>query len=156
MRYHLVPDFSDADFEKMLNEFIERLIKVLENELNQLGLEMLRDARLKTKAQGGYDDQTGNLRSSTFFRLIYEGQVVAEEFEESPRGTDRATGLDEGRKYAEKITRENPEGWGIVLGAGMEYASWVEAKGYDVITGATLGSEARLKKALDNVMRAFE
>ena len=156
MKIYLEPDFNEDDIQKMLDEFMGRVFKVTKNEMMQIGLEFVQDARLKTKSQGGFDDDTGNLRSSIGFILMYDGEIVHEDFELSTRGSEKHQGLETSRAKAMELGQENPKGWVIVTVAGMEYASWVEAKGYDVISGSTLGAEAKLQKALLNVMRAFE
>lgn len=156
MKIKLIPDFTEADFQKEIDAFLQRVEKVTINELMQVGLEFVQDARLKTKAQGGFDDQTGNLRSSIGFILMHDGNIVHRDFELSDGGTEKAEGLSTGIKAAEEIAGAYPKGWAIITVAGMEYASWVEAKGYDVITGSTLGAQAKLDKAFQNVLKAFE
>lgn len=156
MRFRLVPAFTEADLGKQMEEIIGRIVRVTENELNQLGLQMTTAARMKTKGQGGFNDQTGNLRSSIGYILMYDGEVVTEDFRIAERGNDRTTGVTKGKDEAERISKESPEGWAIILVAGMEYASWVENMGYDVISGTTLGADKKLQRALNNVLKAFE
>lgn len=181
MRFRLVPAFTEADLGKQMEEIIGRIVRVTQNELNQLGLQMTSDARMKqpavewhsdaksiveaTKLAGGslnldtasgFNDQTGNLRSSIGYILMYDGEVLTEDFQLSPAGTDKQTGIEAGKDEAERISKESPEGWAIILVAGMEYASWVENMGYDVISGTTLGADKKLQKALNNVLKAFE
>lgn len=156
MRFKLTPAFTEADLQKQMDEIISRIVRVTKNELNQLGLEMLRNARMKTAAQGGFNDQTGNLRSSIGFILMYDGEVLHDDFQASAKGTDRATGVQKAKDTAEEIAAEKPEGWAIILVAAMEYATWVEAKNKDVITGSTLNANTKLQTALNNVLKAFE
>ena len=181
MKLRLEAAFTEADIQKEIETFMERVFKVTRNEMMQIGLEFVSEARSKvpdvdysrdakdivaaTKlaggsinlaGAGGFNDQTGNLRSSIGFILLYDGEIVHEDFELSPRGTEKAEGLRVGREKAMEIAKENPEGWAIITVAGMEYASWVEAKGYDVITGSTLGAQAKLEKAAQNVLKAFK
>lgn len=156
MRFRLVPAFTEADLGKQMEDIIGRIVRVTQNELNQLGLQMTTAARMKTKGQGGFNDQTGNLRSSIGFILMYDGEVVTEDFKIAEGGTDRTTGVAKGKEEAERISKESPEGWAIILVAGMEYASWVENMGYDVISGTTLGADKKLQRALNNVLKAFE
>ena len=156
MRIKLTPDFNEDDIQKEIEKFFSRVIAVTKNELDYLAFEIITDARNKTKAIGGFDDDSGNLWSSIGFILMYDGEVLHEDFKESNQGSDRATGVEVGRKMAGDIAKENPEGWAIVIVAGMNYASWVEAKGYDVISGSTLIPEARLAQVLKNIEKAFK
>lgn len=153
MKFKLTPMFTQADINREVTSFLDRVHRITQNELMQIGLQFVRDARLKSKSQGGFDDQTGNLRSSIGFILTYDGQIAFEDFEPSDKGTDKMTGLGLGRELATSLT--NAKGWGIITVAGMEYASWVEAKGYDVITGSTLGAKGKLEVAFKNVEKAF-
>lgn len=154
MKFKLTPMFTQADIQKEVATFLERVHKVTRNELIQIGLEFVTEARQKTKGQGGFDDQTGNLRSSIGFVLTYDGAIVHEDFSPADKGTDKTTGLGLGRSMAADLVES--QGWGIITVAGMEYASWVEAKGYDVITGSTLGAQGKLEKAFKRVEAAFK
>jgi len=180
MKFKLEANFTQQDIEKITGEYLKRVFKVTQNELMQIGLQFVRDARSKIPTKeyhlvagdarmaarliggsinlssaDGFNDDTGNLRSSIGFILMYYGQIVYQDFQLSSGGTDKKTGLDAGLAYAEKLGRDFPEGWAIITVAGMEYASWVEALGYDVITGSTLGAEKKLRVAFKNVMTAF-
>ena len=176
MKFKLQPKFTAGDIDKQVAEMLKRVNKVMLNELTQVGLEAVRSARLKVPykeyhadakdlvtaaklaggsidfdSAGGFNDQTGNLRSSIGFIILYNGEVVHENFELSPRGTDKQEGLAAGKRYAEEAGATVQTGWGIITVAGMEYASWVEARGYDVITGSTLYAKEDLQKALKRI-----
>lgn len=180
MRIKLVPNFTISDIEKITQEYFRRVFVVTQKSLEQVGLEFVREARSKVPSKeyhlvagdsrtaarlvggsinlssaAGFNDDTGNLRSSIGFILLYFGQVVYKDFQLSPRGTDKDTGLRNGLAYAEKLGRDYSSGWAIITVAGMEYASWVEALGYDVITGSSLGIEKKLEQAFKNVAMAF-
>lgn len=156
MRFKLVPDFTEADMEKDIQKFLDRIFRILKSELNNLGLEMVSDARLRTKSEGGFDDQTGNLRSSIFCSLSYNSEVLFEDFQPSSRGTDKDTGIEQAKSFAEQTRNENKDGWVLIIGAGMDYARYVEAKGYSVISGSTLGLDKKLEAVLKNVVKAME
>ena len=44
----------------------------------------------------------------------------------------------------------------LITVAGMEYASYVEAKGFDVITGSTLGTYTKMESVWKNVNDAIQ
>jgi len=123
-------------------EVIQHLSKVLER-----GVELVRNKITNGKA---YDDHTGNLRSSTGFIIYKDGKVVHTSFKESPVGTDRVTGVKEGLQVALDVLREST-GWGVVLVSGMEYSSWVESRGFDVLKGAYINLDSALKQAFDEI-----
>lgn len=104
------------------------------------------------KKMGGkpYQDDTGNLRSSTGFIVFRDGRSVHTDFKPSPEGTDKATGLSVGQKMAADYMRES-KGWGIVLIAGMDYASYVENRGFDVISGGANDLQVWLTQAFNEL-----
>ncbi|MFD1770874.1 hypothetical protein [Sphingobacterium suaedae] len=97
-----------------------------------------------------YEDHTGNLNSSTGFIIYLNGKVLHKDFRLSNVGTDKQTGLDAGMETALGVMRET-QGWGIVMASGMEYASWVESRGFTVIRGAAAGLESVLASAINRI-----
>lgn len=154
MKLKIEPNFTQSDIAKITQDYLKRVVKVTQNELMQVGLQFVRDARLKAPPYS-FNDDTGNLRSSIGFIILYDGQLVHSDFTQSPQGTDKATGVATGTEYAEKLGLDYSKGWAIITVAGMDYAGYVEALGYDVITGSTLGAQAKLQKAFQNVINAF-
>lgn len=148
--------FTEVDIQREINLFLNKVVRIIKLELDRLALEMISDARLKSKSQGGFEDQTGNLRNSMGYILMCDGEIIHEEFSATAAGTDGIEGIEKGKNEANKIAAEAHQGWAIILVAGMEYASWVEAKGYSVLTGSTLGIEGKLKVAMENVLKAFK
>ena len=180
MNFKLEANFTQADIDKITKDCLNRVFKVTQNELMQVGLQFVRDARSKIPTKqyhliagdartaarlvggsinlysaDGFNDDTGNLRSSIGFILMYDGQIVYQDFQLSSGGTDKETGLNKGTEYAKKLGEEYHSGWAIITVAGMDYASWVEALGYDVITGSTIGAKKKLEIAFKNVITAF-
>lgn len=122
-------------------ETLKHLIKVL-----SVGVEKVRK-KMETKP---YEDHTGNLNSSTGFIIYRDGKVVHRDFRESAKGTDKATGLKEGISLALAELRES-SGWGVVLMSGMDYASWVQGRGYDVLLSASTNLDSILKDAFNEI-----
>lgn len=138
---------------KKLDQISKRYFDLCIAEYTRLARRCVTDARNKSKAQGGFDDQTGNLRASMGYVIFYNGKLVDQNFE----GISKGKGI--GSSLAKKIGSEYPKNWAIVIVAGMEYASYVEAKSYDVITGSTLGMTAKFneanKRILSNLKNEF-
>lgn len=117
-----------------------------------LGERMVKYAR----ENGNYTDQTANLRNSIGYIVIQSNSVVYDSFNgnitprNDPEGrADAEMAHQRGLDYAKEV--------GITLGgyktyivfvAGMEYARYVEARGYDVIQGAGDWVEANAKKLM--------
>lgn len=92
------------------------------------------------KETRGYTDRTGNLVSSIGYVLVKDGRVVqSPSFDQT---MDGATGAQQGEEFAiQKAAELIPRGFGIVVVAGMDYATYVEATGRNVLTRSEI--EAR-------------
>ncbi|MDM8174784.1 hypothetical protein QT327_10515 [Olivibacter sp. 47] len=145
--FSLVPQFSaqqlDAQIKKDLDELtLQAFIKVSER--------AIQIARERAAAEKVYDNHTGNLESSTGFIVIRDGRVEYRDFKLADIGTDKSTGLQTGLNTALSVLRES-KGWAVILVAGMEYASWVEGKGFDVLSGAMRNYEQYFEQALNEI-----
>jgi len=88
-------------------------------------------------AQGFYQDRTGNLRHSIGYMIFKNGELVDESAIGTPSGEEagRLTETEIKAKRDEAVASLiNPKGYQLIGIAGMGYASYVEAKGYNVIT----------------------
>lgn len=85
-----------------------------------------------SRESGGYDDQTGNLRSSIGYAIFKNGEKMSEGGFKNIKG---GKGIDESKSaidsYGYGVATMN--GWTLVVVAGMYYARYVEAKGYNVL-----------------------
>ena len=118
---------------------IRRMAYIGENAVNQM-----RDA-------GSYQDHTNNLRSSTGYVIVADGQVVSEAaFETAGNGTEGngEYGSQSGRRFAEEMARQYPTGIVLVVVAGMSYASYVNDKGYDVIDSGEIIAKRLVKQLM--------
>lgn len=107
----------------------QRIEKGLVDVLNQVGLTFVRDARNMSKAKGGFGDDTGNLRSSIGYFILKNGVIISDNFKQYKQGV-------EGKPMADRILNEvrSKASYQLIGVAGMDYASYVESKGYNVIT----------------------
>lgn len=84
-----------------------------------------------------YKDQTGNLRNSIGYVIAKDGIVKKDNFKKTKTGIESSeNGEQIGKALALKIVSENTRGFILVVTAGMNYASSVELKNFDVITSA--------------------
>ena len=114
----LKPQFSNAtivgDLEKFAREQESKFIEAMA----YIGDDFVNAAR----SISTYQDQTGNLRSSIGYSVVKDGRVV--KFDNKSDFADQ------------KISELSQTGIYLIVFAGMEYALYVEAKGYDVLTGS--------------------
>lgn len=125
---------------------LDRLVKVAEG--------FVTDARLKanvdssvfpSRSSGGrpgiYQDQTANLKNSIGYVIYKDGIAVKENFE-------GLSGEGAASAKAALATIRKKNGYVLIGIAGMNYASYVESQGYNVITSQSLVLFADLRKQL--------
>lgn len=147
----LKPMFSKADVRRAIEARKMAFKQAVLNRLEMVGWEFVRSARLKNASQGGFNDVTGNLRSSIFFAVVDHGRIAKENYEASRKGTDKQTGISEAKDLAKTLKSDYMEGYALIVGAGMGYAAAVESRGKDVITGSSLEAEEMLKAAIERL-----
>lgn len=95
-------------------------------------IEVVRQARMVNT----YTDQTGNLRSSIGYSVYKDGMLVTEGYEAHPKREDGKDGVSSARLFTEEIHRNYEGRTCAIIVAGMDYAVYVESRGFDVITGS--------------------
>lgn len=133
---------TNNDLHAVAREQIERIHKAVLYNLAYIGETAVKTAR----ENGSYTDRTGNLRSSTGYVLIYNGQILQQGgFAAVKQG---ANGSNTGEQFAKSLVKQYPLGYALVVVAGMEYAGYVSAKGYDVLDSAELIAEQLANRLL--------
>ena len=126
-------------------EKVERLKTAIIYNLSFIGEQVLNAAR----STNSYKDQTGNLRSSLGYIISVDGDIVQmSDFQAVKEGIEGSKG---GKEYALQLVQEFPNGIVLIVVAGMNYASYVSAKGYDVIDSAELLAEKLVPQMLSNL-----
>lgn len=121
---NLTPEGAISEF---IGQQVERITSAMIYNLCAVGEQVLNQAR----STNSYKDQTGNLRSSIGYVVAVDGEVVqSSSFEVVKDGAD---GSRDGKSYALDLVKQFPEGIVLIVVAGMNYASYVSAKGYDVL-----------------------
>jgi hypothetical protein len=145
--FSISADFSEKDLENWIMEDVNEWFDELVETFREKGREFTTRARAKTKSEGGFGNITWNLRSSIGYCLMYENKVVESYFPSIKGGT---SGEAKGRELAETLAIYGDHGDGIVLVlvAGEDYASFVKAKGYDVIQSSSAKFETELTQLL--------
>lgn len=120
-----------------LLENIDRIEQRIARNLSFVGDSCLTAAR----STNSYKDRSGNLRSSIGYVIVKNGKIISQVIHAAGSGDDRKTGVSEGEKFMREIVRQFPEGIALIVVAGMNYAGYVSAKGYDVLDSAELLAE---------------
>lgn len=129
----IVPKFTLDDFSKELKKKTDAIERAVYERLNYLGFTCVKNAI----DNRGYTDQTAHLRSSTGYIVVMKGKIMkVGGFEGEAEG-----GKTIGRTFAESLAGKNKDAYALYVVAGMNYASYVEATGRNVLTSAELLAE---------------
>ena len=122
---------------------VEAKTKVIVNIFCYVGEQCIIEAR----DSGDYTDQTGNLRSSIGYAVVWDGKVVQRDCIDKVKQGDK--GVSEGNDYLSKcIKKARKKGIVLIVTAGMNYAEYVEAKGKIVLSSAELKAGPLVKSLL--------
>ncbi|MCM1165192.1 MAG: hypothetical protein NC401_04165 [Ruminococcus sp.] len=108
---------------------------------------------IEARNNKGYMMQTGALLSSTGYMIFVDGVALHTQFDAaSGAGSNAAQeGIKAGESLADKVGKET-KGVALVVVAGMNYAMYVEAKGYNVLTSAEHLAERELPRMLEKLV----
>lgn len=134
-----------AEIDRYITGRVEAIKKALVYNLCAVGEQVLNAARLTNS----YKDQTGNLRSSIGYVVAVDREIVQmSSFEVVKEGSEGARG---GKEYAMQLVRDFPQGIVLIVVAGMNYASYVSAKGYDVLDSSELLADKLVPQMLQQL-----
>ena len=123
---------KDVEHEiEMMNAKIHRALRYA----GEAGVNVARDPHRATT----FTDRTGNLRSSIGSVVVGPKNAQYSGFKPISEGDE---GAEEGKIYAREIATESQStvNQRLCVVAGKEYASYVAAKGYDVLDAAEIVS----------------
>lgn len=143
------PNFTRSDVQKRLDAFLEMVKKKQIDRMQRLGEKCLIEARNNK----GYMMQTGALLSSTGYTIFVDGVALHSEFDAASGAESDAAqkGIKAGQNLAEKVGKET-KGVALVVVAGMNYAAYVEAKGYNVLSSAEHLAQRELPRMLEKLI----
>lgn len=127
-----------AEIDKYLEQEIARREKAIINAVNYVGVTCINEAR----RGGAYHDRTGNLRNSIGYVLVVNGKIQDESNFDATEG-----GLT-GKAKIQELAARYPEGIVLIVVAGMNYATHVEAMNLNVLTSAELLAEQMVPQLL--------
>ena len=108
-----------ADVKKQTDKLDQKIINAFIYDAEQFIINAR--GQMQDHAMGTYKDQTTNLRNSIGYFIFHNGELVHEKNE-----------IVANKPLIEGLIK--PTGFQLILIAGMNYASWVESKGYNVIS----------------------
>lgn len=115
----------NIDFQKIKEQYIEKAVQ----KFIEVGEECIKEAR----DNGSYQDQSGNLRNSVGYCVLLNGEVKGQ----------KVSHLN--KKTIDEVSQKYPKDLVLIVVAGMNYAVYVEVKGYNVLSSAELKAEKILK-----------
>lgn len=147
--------FERRDVERYLKRKLELVEKAIVARLMELGERCVAEAR----SLNTYRDQSGNLRSSIGYVVVRNGSVVrVSGFEQVQpwagyEGDARPQGSEQGMALANSLASSHrfSSGYALIVVAGMSYAAYVEAMGYDVLDSAEKLAERELPRMLQRI-----
>lgn len=139
--------FTKEEVQERFSAFVGKIQQQQVKRLQMLGEMCVNNARSVPK-ETGFEDQTGNLRSSIGYAVFVDGVAVHSFYDEVKGG---AVGAKAGADLSQKIG-ERTNGVCLVVTAGMNYALYVEARGRDVIASAEQLAERELPRMLDRLI----
>lgn len=150
-------NFTKDDVRARFDAFLDEIQRKQIDRLKQLGEMCLVEARNNK----GYMMQTGALLSSTGYQVFVDGVAIHSQFEAASgaQSDAAAQGIKAGQTIADTIGK-GTKGVCLVVVAGMNYATYVEARGKNVLTSAKNLAERELprmlEKLISNIKRAAE
>ena len=135
----------------------ERVERLTIRALSKLGEQCVTKIRDRAGDKSWYD-QTGNLRSSVGYIVLYEGKEVQRGgfmSTSAPEGNG-SKGKQEGQNYLEETAKIFAEssGFSLVVVAGMNYAEFVEAMdNKDVLASTELWAREQVPLMLEKLKR---
>ena len=134
MSMGLIAAFSMPVFFRNIDKFVMDKEKQATMGLAYIGEKFVNDAR----DNGTYEDRTSNLRGSIAYDVVKNAKSLVSDYSGGGKGDEESKNASQ--KAVDDVIVENSL-WSdnviwLIGVAGMEYASAVESKKYDVITAS--------------------
>jgi hypothetical protein len=153
-------DMAIKDIEKGMDDFLRKVDFSIMTVNQKVGGDFVGDAVKSVKetvyGRTVYDKKgnvrkrrpwelSGNLLNSIGYTNVQDGSIAEESF---PGGGE---GAAEGKKAAQESLK-GINGHALVMAAGMNYAIYVEAKGYDVISNSVEKAKVTHQRMMNKVL----
>ena len=141
-----------GELQKRLKEKSVLVERKLEMELSQVGEESV----TFSKENKGYHDRTANLKNSISYALFKDGELLEKHIGNIPKPNEDAGGqaqvADNLTRYAAQEGVVKPQGYTLIVVAGMNYGKYVEDKGYNVLYLTQNYLREELKKVINGII----
>ena len=134
------PLFAASMVKRVMDDFLKKTDAEIIATLYYIGEEFVNTCKIS----GNYTDRTGNLRSSIGCAVMKDGSII-----KSISFGSNSEGVTKGDEFADEIKAQFPEGYYLVVYAGMHYAIYVETKGFSVISSFLPDSDGFVKLISD-------
>ena len=126
---------------------------------NRLAMELRQageEAVTFSKENKGYHDRTANLKNSISYALFKDGELLEQYIGNIPKPDEDAGGqaqvADNLARYATQEGVVKPQGYTLIVVAGMNYGKYVEDKGYNVLYLTQNYLREELKKVINGII----
>jgi len=127
----IVPKFTGGHVRMHVLQHREKVVSAAIYAMKVLAEELV----IYAKDRRNYLDQTGNLTNSIGYVITHNGNIVQTG---GFTGSGEKESIQAGMALASTVASETKNDLAIIIVAGMNYAAYVEAKGYNVILPAKL------------------
>lgn len=135
-----IREYLEREYKKHLKKLINTLAYVGERVVNGVRDESLSD----------WNDQTGNLRSSIGYMILVDGVPVKQSDFSVVKNGEK--GSKEGLRYIQSLASLYPTGIALIIVAGMDYASYVEAMDNKVVLAqAEIEAESIIRRMIEQI-----
>lgn len=138
----ITPMFGDDAIGAQVRLFQKRLEQAALFLLKDLGEELTKYA----KDKHNYTDRTGNLTNSIGYAIVRGSDIVF-----FGGAIQQGEGADNALKVAMKMAETLSNSFSLIIVAGMNYAAYVETRGYNVILPAELKAKTDFPKAMQKL-----
>lgn len=137
---------SNSLINGKMQEFQKRFEQSLLLVLNEFGMELVNFARLNHN----YKDQTGNLTNS-FGYVVVKGKRVISRGGQHGGGEGEQKAIELGSSLAKECSAQ----YSLIIVAGMNYASYVESKGYNVLIPSEVKCDKEFSLKMKNLVEKY-
>lgn len=148
MNIRMTTSISEVDMFFKIE--LERAHQLTIRALMFLGEKCVIEARDRSP-EASWNDQSGNLRSSIGYVVVYNGKIVdVSGFSPVGGGSD---GSIQGEALAKRLAQNYQRGYALIVVAGMNYAAYVEAMKNKVVLAS---AELMAKQALPSIIKQLK
>lgn len=145
----ITSSFNRDEVKQRFDAFLDEIEKLQIEMMQELGEKCVTEMRLHKT----YMMQTGALLSSSGYSVYKDGVAIHTAFEAASGAQNEAAakGMKNGQSLADNVGKET-KGISLVVVAGMNYAVYVESKGYNVISSAEHLAQRELPRMLSELI----